>query len=448
MLEFARKFNIDWTESISESENELNRSLEKNFGFDYYYPLVSRSPQIKNILELIKKVAKSNATILIQGETGTGKELIASLIQFVSLRSDKSFVKVNCAALPENLLESELFGHEKGAFTGAYQTRIGKFEQADGGTILLDEIGDMSLSTQAKILRVLEDHEFTRVGGNKTIRVDLRIITATNKELLKEIELGNFRDDLYYRLNAVTINVPPLRDRKEDIPLIAEFFRRKFSCEIKKHTVGFTEDTMRLLKGYHWPGNIRELKNLVERAVLVVEEGGKITEDDLALTGKNYFGNTKQDEQTENQNSSGINTFKLEILEKETIIKALEVSEWNEKDAAKLLGISHPDLKSKIKHHNIFFKNKGMGSLDNNLKIENSEEYEFLDQKFIGLIYENKVKMKLGTMLEEVEKQIILVYLNKSKGNRTIAARSLGINVRTLRNKINKYDITKYDEFN
>ncbi|MFQ5633405.1 MAG: sigma-54 interaction domain-containing protein, partial [bacterium] len=216
-----------------------NGGWGKNFGFDFHYPLVSRSPEIKEIFKLIKKVSKSNASILIQGETGTGKELIASLIQFISDRSDKPFVKVNCAALPESLLESELFGHEKGAFTGAIQTRIGKFEQADGGTLFLDEIGDMHLATQAKILRVLQDREFNRVGGNRTINVDVRIIAATNKELRDLIEQGEFRPDLFYRLNVVTLNIPPLRERKEDISIIAEFFLRRFSQEIRKQVKGF-----------------------------------------------------------------------------------------------------------------------------------------------------------------------------------------------------------------
>ena len=214
-----------------------NSEWGKNFGFDFHYPLVSRSPEIKEILNLIKKVAKSKATILIQGETGTGKELIASLIQFISLRSDRPFVKVNCAALPENLLESELFGHEKGAFTGAYQTRIGKFEQADDGTLFLDEIGDMHLTTQAKILRVLQDQTFNRVGGNKTLTVDVRVIAATNKDLEEEIEATRFRADLFYRLNVVTLLIPPLRKRREDILAIAEYFEifllQRF-CAIRK----------------------------------------------------------------------------------------------------------------------------------------------------------------------------------------------------------------------
>jgi len=350
---YSKELDLNWTETNLDNPQAINRSWGKNFGFDYYYPLVSRSPQIREILNLIKKVAKSNASILIQGETGTGKELIAGLVQFISLRADKPYVKVNCAALPENLLESELFGHEKGSFTGAFQTRIGKFEQANEGTLFLDEIGDMQFSTQAKILRVLQDHEFSRVGGNKTIRVDVRIITATNKDLWDEIQDGNFRDDLYYRLNVVTINVPPLRDRKEDIPLIAEFFRRKYAGELRKNTKGFTEDTMKLLKNHLWPGNIRELKNLIERAVLIVEEGQMITPDDLVLTGKDYFAAGGRDRRRGEAENFGLPTLKLEELEREAIHHALEISKWIQKDAAKLLGISPRSLNYKIKYHNI-----------------------------------------------------------------------------------------------
>ena len=199
-LDFLEK-SVDLSMALSKDKDseKTNGSsvLGKNFGFDFHYPLVSKSPEIRDIYKIIKKVAKSNASILINGETGTGKELIASLVQFISDRSEKPFVKVNCAALPENLLESELFGHEKGAFTGAYQTRIGKFEEAHEGTLFLDEIGDMHLSTQAKILRVLQEQTFCRLGANRTIEVDVRVIAATNKNLLEEIEVGNFRDDLY-----------------------------------------------------------------------------------------------------------------------------------------------------------------------------------------------------------------------------------------------------------
>ncbi len=333
---------------------DAESSYGKNFGFDYHYPLVSRSPEIKEIFSLIKKVAKSNATILIQGETGTGKELIAGLIQFISNRADKPYVKVNCAALPENLLESELFGHEKGAFTGAYQTRIGKFEQSDQGTLFLDEIGDMHISTQAKILRVLQDQNFSRLGGNKSIQVDVRVVAATNKDLWTEIEMGNFRADLYYRLNVVTLHIPPLRKRREDIPLIAEFFRRKFSREIRKKNKGFGPETMDLLCNHQWPGNIRELKNLVERSVLVAEEGEDITAKDLAMAGKDYFAAGGKDRRRSTDGDLlNLDTLNLEKIEKEAILRSLELRNWVQKDAAQLLGISPRALNYKINYHSI-----------------------------------------------------------------------------------------------
>ena len=326
----------------------------KNFGFDFHYPLVSKSPEIRDIFKIIKKVAKSNATILIHGETGTGKELIASLIQFISDRADKAFVKVNCAALPENLLESELFGHEKGAFTGAYKTRAGKFEQADSGTLFLDEIGDMHLAMQAKILRVLQDREFTRVGGNKTLRVDVRVIAATNKNLLDEIDEGNFRADLYYRLNVVTLDVPPLRERREDILLIADFFLRKYSQEIRKTVTEFDEETKALIQNHSWPGNIRELKNLIERAVLVSEDGDLITPEDLAMSGKDYFAAGGRDRRKRSEDELiSFDTLNLETVERETILKALQMSKWVQKGAASLLGVSPRALNYKINQHDI-----------------------------------------------------------------------------------------------
>ncbi len=340
--------------SKPKEEEPLNGGWGKNFGFDFHYPLVSRSPEIKEIFKLIKKVSKSNASILIQGETGTGKELIASLIQFISDRADKQFVKVNCAALPENLLESELFGHEKGAFTGAIQTRVGKFEQADGGTLFLDEIGDMHLTTQAKILRVLQDQEFNRVGGNRNIKVDVRIVAATNKDLLDLIDEASFRADLYYRLNVVTLNIPPLRERKEDILIIAEFFLRKFSQEIRKEVKGFNKETAALIQNHSWPGNIRELKNLIERAVLVCEEDQLISPEDLAMPGGDYFAAGGRDRRKPRDGGLiSFNTLNLETIEKETILYALQDSKWIQKEAASRLGISPRALNYKINQYDI-----------------------------------------------------------------------------------------------
>src|SRR6187549_339573 len=244
--------------------------------------IVGQSAALQHVLDIVKKVAKSNTTVLIRGETGTGKELIAGATHHNSLRAGRNFVKVNCAALQENLLESELFGHEKGAFTGADKQRIGRFEQADGGTLFLDEVGDMSPNTQAKILRVLQEHEFERLGGTRTLRVDVRVIAATNRILPQMVANGMFREDLYYRLNVVSIDMPPLRERKDDIEQLAKFFLKRFAGELKKTVMGMATDAQKLLMRYHWPGNIRELENAVERAMLLAD-GSHISSDDLRL---------------------------------------------------------------------------------------------------------------------------------------------------------------------
>src|SRR2546430_3405008 len=233
--------------------------------------IIGSSPALQKVLDIVKKVAKSNTTVLIRGETGTGKELIAGATHHNSLRASRNFVKVNCAALQENLLESELFGHEKGAFTGADKQRIGRFEQADGGTLFLDEIGDMSASTQAKILRVLQEHEFERLGGTRTLRVDVRMIAATNRDLSAMVASSQFREDLYYRLNVVSIEMPPLRERKDDIVPLAHTFIHRFAAELKKKIEGLDADAQKLLMRYNWPGNIRELENAIERAMLLAE---------------------------------------------------------------------------------------------------------------------------------------------------------------------------------
>src|SRR5689334_2676624 len=244
--------------------------------------IVGSSAALQKVLDIVKKVAKSNTTVLIRGETGTGKELIAGATHHNSLRSNRAFVKVNCAALQENLLESELFGHEKGAFTSADKQRIGRFEQADGGTLFLDEVGDMSSSTQAKILRVLQEHEFERLGGTRTLRVDVRIIAATNRNLTQMVQEGRFREDLFYRLNVVSVETPPLRDRKDDIGELAEFFVKRFASELKKKVEGVHPEAQKLLMRHNWPGNIRELENVIERAVLLADNG-QVTVTDLQI---------------------------------------------------------------------------------------------------------------------------------------------------------------------
>jgi transcriptional regulator with GAF, ATPase, and Fis domain len=298
----------------------------------------------------VKKVAKSNTTVLIRGETGTGKELIAGATHHNSLRNTRNFVKVNCAALQENLLESELFGHEKGAFTGADKQRIGRFEQADGGTLFLDEIGDMSPSTQAKILRVLQEHEFERLGGTRTLRVDVRLIAATNRDLPGMVRDGQFREDLYYRLNVVSIEMPPLRERKDDIVPLAGSFIRRFSAELKKRIDGLEPDAQKLLMRYNWPGNIRELENTIERAMLLAE-GRTIAGEDLRL-GEAPTSSGRDHAAIVRIPPTGI---PLEDIERNALVEALKMSNWVQKDAAELLSISPRVMNYKIKTLGIEF---------------------------------------------------------------------------------------------
>ena len=307
--------------------------------------IIGASGALQRVLDVVKKVARSNATILIRGETGTGKELIAGAIHHNSPRAGRNFVKVNCAALQENLLESELFGHEKGAFTGADKQRIGRFEQADGGTLFLDEIGDMSASTQAKILRVLQEHEFERLGGTRTIRVDVRLIAATNRDLSAMVAAGQFREDLYYRLNVVSVETPPLRERKDDILPLATHFMRRFSTELKKRVDGLDSDAQKLLVRYNWPGNIRELENAIERAALLAE-ASTITSSDLRLGDFAPAGGSRDSQSVVKIPPTGI---ALEDIERQAITEALKMANWVQKDAAELLQISPRVMNYKIK---------------------------------------------------------------------------------------------------
>ena len=313
--------------------------------------IVGSSVALQRVLDMVKKVAKSNTTVLVRGETGTGKELIAGATHHNSLRAARNFVKVNCAALQENLLESELFGHEKGAFTGADKQRIGRFEQADGGTLFLDEIGDMSPSTQAKILRVLQEHEFERLGGTRTLRVDVRLIAATNRDLPGMVQSGQFREDLYYRLNVVSIEMPPLRERKDDIVPLANSFIRKFSGELKRKIDGLDMDAQKLLMRYNWPGNIRELENTIERAMLLAE-GRAIGSEDLRLGDTPTPGSAREQTSIVRIPPTGV---ALEDVERFALIEALKMSNWVQKDAAELLSISPRVMNYKIKVLNIEF---------------------------------------------------------------------------------------------
>ncbi|MBA2260598.1 MAG: sigma-54-dependent Fis family transcriptional regulator [Acidobacteria bacterium] len=320
----------------------LRHTQQDIYDFDR---IVGASGALQFVLGVVKKVAKSNTTVLIRGETGTGKELIAGAIHHNSLRAARNFVKVNCAALQENLLESELFGHEKGAFTGADKQRVGRFEQADGGTLFLDEIGDMSANTQAKILRVLQEHEFERLGGTRTLRVDVRLIAATNRNLPQMVAAGQFREDLYYRLNVVSIETPPLRERKDDIPALAAFFLRRFGGELKKHVEGLAPDAVKLLMRYNWPGNIRELENAIERGVLL-SEGPNLTSEDLRLGELSTTQSSGDASSVVKIPPTGI---PLEDIERQAIVEALKMSNWVQKDAAELLSISPRVMNYKIK---------------------------------------------------------------------------------------------------
>ena len=326
----------------------LRHTQQDIYDFDR---IVGASGALQSVLNIVKKVAKSNTTVLIRGETGTGKELIAGAIHHNSLRSGRNFVKVNCAALQENLLESELFGHEKGAFTSADRQRIGRFEQADGGTLFLDEIGDMSPNTQAKILRVLQEHEFERLGGTRTIRVDVRLVAATNRNLATMVSNGQFREDLFFRLNVVSIDMPPLRERKEDIDALAQFFIRKFAGELKKKVDGLASDASKLLMRYNWPGNIRELENALERAVLLTE-GPFITAGDLRLGELSTTPAPGDANPVVKIPPTGI---PLEEIERQALIEALKMSNWVQKDAAELLAISPRVMNYKIKTLGIDF---------------------------------------------------------------------------------------------
>ena len=307
--------------------------------------IVGASGALQRVLDIVRKVAKTNTTVLIRGETGTGKDLIAGALHHNSLRANRNLVRVNCAALQENLLESELFGHEKGAFTGADHQRIGRFEQADGGSLFLDEVGDMSANTQAKILRVLQEQEFERLGGTRAIRVDVRLIAATNRNLAEMVSRGEFREDLYYRLNVMTVTMPPLRERKEDISALALTFLRRFCRELQKSVTRLDSGAEKLLQRYNWPGNIRELENSIERAVLLAD-GEFITKDDLRLGELSTTSDGAGPTSVVKIPPSGV---ALEEIERQAVIEALTVSNWIQKDAAELLSISPRVMNYKIK---------------------------------------------------------------------------------------------------
>ena len=351
-----KPFNLEELELKVDKALEHRKLLARLEAFDRetviprFENIVGDSPQMKTVFETINKIARSNASVLVLGETGVGKELIAEALHRNSSRVDQPFVKMNCAALHESLLESELFGHERGAFTSADRQRIGRFELANGGTLFLDEIGNMSPSTQAKVLRVLQEREFERLGGTRTIKVDVRVIAATNRNLEEAISVGEFREDLYYRLNVVTLSIPPLRERKEDILPLAKHFIDRASAEVKKDVRGIDPGAVRELSRHTWPGNIRELKNAMERAVLLCEQPFIRQEDLHIAVGASA---AAQDSAHAINLKLPPNGIDLDDLEKLAILEALRINNWVQKDAAAFLGISSRVMNYKVAKYEI-----------------------------------------------------------------------------------------------
>jgi len=330
-----------------EQSNLLKENKEIKKTLEGEGEILGKSKAVKLMLEMIEKVAPLDTRVLITGENGSGKELIARAIHKNSIRKDKPFIEVNCAAIPNELIESELFGHEKGSFTGAVQQRIGKFELANQGTIFLDEIGDMSHQAQAKVLRAIEDGKIERVGGGKKIDVDVRIIAATNKKLKEEIEKENFREDLFHRLNVIPINVPPLRERLEDIEILVNHFSNDIIRKHKKPEVVFSKDAIQLLKGFNWSGNIRELKNIVERIIIIIDKK-EINKEDIEILFSP--GQASMDEIIEGSNS--FQEFK-EKAERAFILKQLNANNWNISKTSEILDIQRSHLYNKMKKYGI-----------------------------------------------------------------------------------------------
>jgi DNA-binding NtrC family response regulator len=322
----------------TKAEQALRDFAGRRANLDGRMRIVGKSARMQEVLQLVDVVAPTDSTVIITGETGTGKELVAREIQRLSRRAEKPFIRLNCAALPDGLIESELFGHEKGAFTGAVRTRKGKFELADGGTILLDEVGEIGIQMQAKLLRVLQEKEYERIGAHETRQADVRTIVTTNKDLKAETEAGRFREDLYYRLNVFPINLPSLRERKEDVPLLADHFIRRYGTLCNSRITSLEDDALEILKKHNWPGNVRELENCIERA-LIISKGLKITAEEIIPPASlSRPGELSLDPGTS-----------LREVEKMLVLKTLETVGWNRTLAAKKLGISTRTLRNKLK---------------------------------------------------------------------------------------------------
>lgn len=386
----------------------MNSHLKKqNHPLAQSMGLIGRSEAFIQVLETLKQVAPTNITVLITGESGTGKEMVARAIHELSKRKDKPIISVNCGAIPEGILESELFGHEKGSFTGAEATRKGYFEAANQGTIFLDEIGELPVAVQVKLLRVLEQKEFMKVGGTTSVKVDVRVIAATNKNLENEVNKGNFRKDLFYRLNAVKITIPPLRKRKEDIALFAEYYSQKVSRENNIDFMGFTEEALQELENYSWPGNIREIRNLIER-LIILKKGKKIEKSDISshLTQKTEI----------DTNLPVITRITPEQAERELIYRVLlDLKMSIEEIRSYLLGTnpkpkSYPDIHTPLM-----------------TEIMNEQQDESEAESILPI--------------QEMEKRQIQKALKLTKGNKKKAARLLNIGERTLYRKIKEYDL-------
>lgn len=330
---------------LTDERDRLRMAVRSNYGFDN---MVGHAQSMRRLFDQVRQVAKYNTTVLIRGESGTGKELIANAIHYNSPRASAGFIKLNCAALPDNLLESELFGHEKGSFTGAATQRKGRFEYADGGTIFLDEIGEISSNFQAKLLRVLQEGEFERIGSNRTVKVDVRVIAATNKNLEAEVEKGHFREDLYYRLNVMPITTPPLRERKEDIPDLAKFLLEKIS-RMQDRELHLSDSALRILMRHDWPGNVRELENTMERAA-VMSQDGHIDRETIILSGLDENGGQASPRPVEG--ASAI-LHDPDLDEREKVIAALEQAGWVQAKAARLLDMTPRQIAYRIQTLNI-----------------------------------------------------------------------------------------------
>jgi len=341
----VRLNNVCSARLLREQNVRLQEQLEQRHS---YSNIIGKSKPMQEVFDLIRLVSDSEASVLVHGESGTGKEMVASAIHFNSKRRAKPYVRVSCASLPESLIESELFGYEKGAFTGASERRIGRFEAAGGGTLFLDEIGELPISFQVKLLRVLQERQIERLGSNRPVDVDVRIVSASLRPLEEEIRAGTFREDLYFRVNTVSIHLPPLRDRKEDIPLLVQSFLQEFADERQREIEGFTDEVMGLFENHSWPGNVRELRNIIERAVLFCR-GTQITAEELpaALRGDDSGGGQDRPSRVRPLNQA------VEEAETAAIRAALSATNGRRADAAELLGISRKTLWEKIKSHDI-----------------------------------------------------------------------------------------------